>query len=89
MVFAWLGKINYFQIFYFLNNFQIYRLPYGILSLIGQFSSEREKYVTPKTSVLPLLLAKFSTISNPFIYLFTNQKFKDYLKSKLRFVSSR
>ena len=50
-------------------------LPYGIISLIGQFSCHPEMYVTPKTTLIPVLMAKFSTILNPIIYIFSNKRF--------------
>ena len=59
-------------------------LPYGIFTLVAQFSNEREKYITPKTAVLPLLLAKCSSIVNPMIYLYTNERFKQFIKSHFR-----
>ncbi|XP_061095728.1 parapinopsin-like [Conger conger] len=48
-------------------------LPYGIMALLATFS--RPGLVTPEVSVIPSILAKFSTFINPIIYIFMNKQF--------------
>uniref|UniRef100_A0A3P8WPP5 Teleost multiple tissue opsin b n=1 Tax=Cynoglossus semilaevis TaxID=244447 RepID=A0A3P8WPP5_CYNSE len=48
-------------------------LPYGVVALISTFGSS--DLVTPEVSIAPSLLAKFSTVINPFIYIFMNKQF--------------
>lgn len=47
-------------------------LPYGVVALISTFGSS--DLVTPEVSIAPSLLAKFSTVINPFIYIFMNKQ---------------
>ncbi|XP_039976152.1 teleost multiple tissue opsin 3a [Xiphias gladius] len=48
-------------------------MPYGIMALIATFG--RLGLVTPMASVVPSVLAKFSTVINPVIYMFCNKQF--------------
>ncbi|KAM3611997.1 uncharacterized protein V6R79_000695 [Siganus canaliculatus] len=48
-------------------------LPYGIMALMATFG--RSGLVTPLASVVPSVLAKFSTVINPVIYVFLNNQF--------------
>lgn len=47
-------------------------LPYGIVALMATFG--RPGFVTPLASVVPSILAKFSTVVNPIIYMFFNSQ---------------
>ncbi|XP_073343446.1 teleost multiple tissue opsin 3a [Pagrus major] len=48
-------------------------MPYGIMALVATFG--RSGLVTPMASVVPSILAKFSTVVNPIIYIFLNNQF--------------
>ncbi|KAK9518259.1 hypothetical protein VZT92_023570 [Zoarces viviparus] len=48
-------------------------MPYGIMALMATFG--RSRLVTPVASVVPSVLAKFSAVINPVIYLFFNNQF--------------
>ncbi|XP_026214193.1 teleost multiple tissue opsin 3a [Anabas testudineus] len=48
-------------------------MPYGIMALMATFG--RLGLVTPVASVVPSILAKFSTVINPIIYMFFNNQF--------------
>nr|XP_046262819.1 teleost multiple tissue opsin 3a [Scatophagus argus] len=48
-------------------------MPYGIMALMATFG--RSGLVTPMASVVPSVLAKFSTVVNPVIYVFFNNQF--------------
>ncbi|XP_029297593.1 teleost multiple tissue opsin 3a [Cottoperca gobio] len=48
-------------------------MPYGIMALMATFGSSG--LVTPTASVVPSVLAKFSTVINPIIYVFFNNQF--------------
>ncbi|XP_023181785.1 opsin-3-like isoform X2 [Xiphophorus maculatus] len=48
-------------------------LPYGVAALLATFGPR--DLLTPAASVTPSLLAKFSTVVNPFIYIFMNKQF--------------
>ncbi|XP_068182401.1 teleost multiple tissue opsin 3a [Antennarius striatus] len=48
-------------------------MPYGIIALMACFG--RSGFVTPEASVVPSILAKFSTVVNPIIYMFFNNQF--------------
>ncbi|XP_032384259.1 teleost multiple tissue opsin 3a isoform X2 [Etheostoma spectabile] len=47
-------------------------MPYGIMALIATFG--RSGLVTPLASVVPSVLAKFSTVVNPVVYVFFNNQ---------------
>lgn len=47
-------------------------MPYGITALMATFG--RSGLVTPLASVVPSILAKFSTVVNPIIYVFLNNQ---------------
>ncbi|XP_061691643.1 teleost multiple tissue opsin 3a [Syngnathoides biaculeatus] len=48
-------------------------MPYGVVALMTTFGGPR--LVTPSASVVPSVLAKFSTVINPVIYVFFNNQF--------------
>ncbi|XP_018534825.1 teleost multiple tissue opsin b [Lates calcarifer] len=48
-------------------------LPYGAAALLATFGPP--DLLTPEASITPSLLAKFSTVINPFIYIFMNKQF--------------
>ncbi|XP_028288998.1 teleost multiple tissue opsin b [Parambassis ranga] len=48
-------------------------LPYGVAALLATFGPR--DLLTPEASITPSLLAKFSTVINPFIYIFMNKQF--------------
>ncbi|XP_015237434.1 PREDICTED: pinopsin-like isoform X1 [Cyprinodon variegatus] len=48
-------------------------MPYGITALMATFG--RTGLITPLASVVPSILAKFSTVVNPIIYVFFNNQF--------------
>ncbi|XP_057705367.1 teleost multiple tissue opsin 3a [Corythoichthys intestinalis] len=48
-------------------------MPYGVVALVTTFGSSQ--LVAPSTSVVPSVLAKFSTVINPIIYVFFNNQF--------------
>ncbi|NP_001292340.1 pinopsin-like [Oryzias latipes] len=48
-------------------------LPYGIAALLATFGPR--DLLTPAASITPSLLAKFSTVINPLIYIFMNKQF--------------
>lgn len=47
-------------------------MPYGIMALLATFG--RTGLVTPMASMVPSVLAKFSTVTNPIIYVFLNNQ---------------
>lgn len=47
-------------------------LPYGVTALLATFGPR--DLLTPEASITPSLLAKFSTVINPFIYIFMNKQ---------------
>ncbi|KAF3703783.1 Pinopsin Pineal gland-specific opsin [Channa argus] len=47
-------------------------LPYGVAALIATFGPQ--DLLTAEASITPSLLAKFSTVVNPFIYIFMNKQ---------------
>lgn len=47
-------------------------MPYGVMALMATFG--RSGLVTPMASVVPSILAKFSTVVNPVIYMFFNNQ---------------
>lgn len=47
-------------------------LPYGVTALLATFGPP--DLLTPEASITPSLLAKFSTVINPFIYIFMNKQ---------------
>ncbi|XP_070709183.1 teleost multiple tissue opsin b [Pempheris klunzingeri] len=48
-------------------------LPYGVAALLATFGPP--DLLTPEASITPSLLAKLSTVVNPFIYIFMNRQF--------------
>ena len=55
-------------------------LPYALISIVGQFSSNREEYITPNSTLFPSLMTKSSSIVNPIIYILSNNDFRKRLK---------
>jgi hypothetical protein len=51
-------------------------LPYALISLVAQFSVNRDKFITPHTSLIPVIMAKLSAVLNPIIYVFNSRNFK-------------
>lgn len=47
-------------------------MPYGVTALMATFGTSG--MVTPMASVVPSVLAKFSTVVNPVIYIFLNNQ---------------
>lgn len=47
-------------------------MPYGVIALVATFG--RRGLVSPAVSVVPSILAKFSTVVNPVIYMFFNNQ---------------
>ncbi|XP_056219701.1 teleost multiple tissue opsin b isoform X2 [Seriola aureovittata] len=47
-------------------------LPYGVAALLSTFGPP--DLLTPEASITPSLLAKFSTVINPFIYIYMNKQ---------------
>lgn len=47
-------------------------MPYGVMALVATFG--KLGLVTPVISVVPTILAKFSTVVNPVIYMFFNNQ---------------
>ena len=47
-------------------------LPYGVTALLATFGPPH--LLTPEATITPSLLAKFSTVINPFIYIFMNKQ---------------
>lgn len=47
-------------------------MPYGVTALMATFGTSG--LVTPMASVVPSVLAKFSTVVNPVIYIFLNNQ---------------
>ena len=62
-------------------------LPYTILAIIGQFSTNRETIVTPYSAYCATLFAKSSTVFNPILYLILKQKCK--LKFYFEFLTKK
>ncbi len=54
-------------------------LPYFLILLLVQFSTDKINYVTPNTIRLVILAAKSSSILNPLVYGFTNKDFLRYM----------
>ncbi|XP_068437936.1 teleost multiple tissue opsin b [Clinocottus analis] len=57
-------------------------LPYGVAALLAAFGPR--DLLTPEASITPSLLAKFSTVVNPFIYIFMNKQFYRCFRAFLR-----
>lgn len=47
-------------------------MPYGVIALVSTFGTQG--LVSPEVSVVPSILAKFSTVVNPVIYMFFNSQ---------------
>ncbi len=54
--------------------------PYAIIVCIAQFSSDIENKITPFTTELSATFAKLSSVYNPFVFIITSEKFKNYGK---------
>lgn len=57
-------------------------MPYGIMALMATFG--RLGMVTPMASVVPSILAKFSTVVNPVIYVFFNNQVRAVGRVKMK-----
>ncbi|XP_038587595.1 teleost multiple tissue opsin b [Micropterus salmoides] len=57
-------------------------LPYGVAALLATFGPR--DLLTPEASITPSLLAKVSTVVNPFIYVFMNKQFYRCFRAFLR-----
>jgi hypothetical protein len=55
-------------------------MPYALVSLVAQFSLNRQKYITPNTTIFPSLMTKSSSIVNPIIYILSNNNFRKRLR---------
>ncbi len=54
-------------------------VPYALVTLYAQFGANKEMYITPFSTSLPGLMAKFSSIYNPIIYVMTSDDCKKYI----------
>ncbi|XP_056868914.1 teleost multiple tissue opsin b isoform X1 [Takifugu flavidus] len=59
-------------------------LPYGVTALLATFGPPN--LLTPEATITPSLLAKFSTVINPFIYIFMNKQVRQVLRHLRLFV---
>ncbi|XP_076147255.1 teleost multiple tissue opsin b [Alosa pseudoharengus] len=57
-------------------------LPYGVMALVATFGGPG--LVTPEASIIPSILAKFSTVINPIIYIFMNNQFYRCFQAMLK-----
>lgn len=57
--------------------------PYALITLLAQFGSRIENYITPFTTSLPSLFAKLSSVYNPLVFLMLNKKCKKFVMKKL------
>jgi hypothetical protein len=57
-------------------------LPYSIISLLGQYSDNREYYVTPLTTLITVIIAKSSAVFNPILYIYSGEYFRKKFSSK-------
>ncbi len=65
-------------------------IPYAIITLIAQFGNDTLRhYITPWTTAIPSLFAKFSSIYNPIIYFLTNNDCKKYFKKRFLLKTKR
>ena len=60
-------------------------MPYAAITLLSQFGSHSERYITPWTTSIPSLLAKLSSVYNPIIYFLTYPNCKAFYKKKFGF----
>ena len=52
--------------------------PYAVVALIGQYGNS--DLITPMVAMIPIMIAKMSTVPNPFIYAIMHPKFHSALK---------
>ncbi|XP_061876931.1 teleost multiple tissue opsin b [Entelurus aequoreus] len=57
-------------------------LPYGVVALLATFGPQ--DLLTPEATIIPSLLAKSSTVVNPFLYIFMNKQFYRCFRAFLR-----
>ncbi|ESP03843.1 hypothetical protein LOTGIDRAFT_156440 [Lottia gigantea] len=57
-------------------------VPYVIIALIGQFGNQ--SFITPQISVIPQLVAKLSTVTNPILYSLSHPVVRNKLFLRLR-----
>lgn len=69
--------------------FLIAWFPYAFIVLLAQFGGNIEIYITPLTTSLPAIFAKFSSIYNPLLYTLTNDEFKNILQEDFVFQSKK
>lgn len=62
--------------------------PYAIVTLLAQFGTNIQRYITPYTTAIPSLFAKLSSVYNPLIFILTNKKLKKFYKKKQKVESS-
>lgn len=76
-----LTKCIFLSVFFFC----ITWLPYAIMALYLQFSSDRDsgRFVTPYISSMPILLSKTSAILNPLIFTLNDPKFKTFFENRI------
>lgn len=60
--------------------------PYAAVTLICQFSDNRENYINRYTAYIPILLAKTSVLINPLIYVLNNRKIRIKLKKSISYI---
>ena len=58
-------------------------LPYSILTIYAQFSSNAKEYVTPVTTSMAAVFAKTSCVLNPLLYSYNNREFITFVKTKI------
>ena len=82
---AWVNTIYLFfnKFEHYISFFFVIKVPYAIVTLLSQFGSNIEFYITPYTTSIPAILAKTSSIYNPIIYTLNNKQCRDYIKQTL------
>nr|QVK45895.1 G protein-coupled receptor [Proales similis] len=55
-------------------------LPYALVALLAQFSSDRQLYVNPYTSAMPAIFAKFSSIYNPIVLTLSGKECRRFYR---------
>ena len=58
-------------------------VPYTIITLLAQFGSNIENYVTSYTTSIPALFAKTSSVYNPLIFMYKNKECRKYVQTKI------
>lgn len=60
----------------------IHWTPYSLISLLGIFSCE--SLISPTTSMIPALVAKCASVSDPYVYFFSHPRYKREAKDGAR-----